>query len=60
MSDTLEFAPGETVKTGPVTIHGGCLAEGEDQLTVLLGITGATNATIGGFFGLGGINIVSP
>ncbi len=50
-SGTLTFAPGQTAKTVPVVIKGDTTIE-PDEL-VLVAFSNATNATIGGFYGLG-------
>ena len=50
-SGTVTFAPGQTTQTVPVTINGDTLNEPDELLIVSL--TNPTNATIGGFLGLG-------
>ena len=50
-SGIVTFAPGETTKTVPVTITGDTLAEPNELM--LVSFTNPTNATIGGFLGLG-------
>ena len=47
----MTFAPGQTTQTVPVTINGDTLNEPDELLIVSL--TNPTNATIGGFLGLG-------
>ena len=47
----MTFAPGETAKTVSVTINGDAIDEPDEYLLVAL--SNPTNATIGGFLGLG-------
>src|SRR6185369_15780556 len=50
-SGTVTFAPGETSKTVTVTIVGDAIDEPDEY--VLVGFSNPTNATIGGYLGLG-------
>ena len=50
-SGTVTFAPGETTKTVPITINGDTAIEPNEAL--LVAFSAPTNATIGGFYGLG-------
>src|SRR5262249_3032348 len=50
-SGTLTFAPGQTSKSIPITVRGDVLDEYDELF--LVGFSNPTNATIGGFFGLG-------
>ena len=50
-SGTLTFAPGQTAKTVPVTVYGDTTDEPNDWIAVLF--SDATNATVGGYFGIG-------
>ena len=50
-SRTISFAPGQTVTTVPLVIEGDTLEEPDELVVVSLQY--ATNATIGGFYGLG-------
>ncbi|MGZ4716861.1 MAG: Calx-beta domain-containing protein, partial [Acidimicrobiales bacterium] len=50
-SGTVTFAPGETAKVVSVTVNGDVTVE-PDELVVVW-FSGATNATVGGFYGLG-------
>jgi len=52
---TVTFAPGETTKTVAVTVQGDTLDE-PDELA-LVGFSNPTNATVGGFWGLGFLSI---
>jgi hypothetical protein len=54
-SGTLTFAPGETEKSVTVQVNGD--TDPEPSEVALLSLRNATNATIGGFFGLGLISI---
>ena len=45
------FAPGETTKTVPVAVNGDIVPEPDEYIVV--SFRNATNATIGGFYGLG-------
>ena len=53
---TVEFAPGETTHEVPVRIRGDALEEANEQLIVLF--TNATNAELGGLYGVGRVVIV--
>jgi hypothetical protein len=48
---TVTFAPGQTTATAPIAIHGDTLVEPDDY--IIVSFHDATNATIGGFYGLG-------
>ena len=50
-SGTIELAPGQTATTIDITVHGDALDEDDEH--VLVALTDATNAAVGGFFGLG-------
>jgi hypothetical protein len=50
-SGTVTFAPGETAKTVTITVHGDTLVEPNEYVIVQFG--NATNAGIGGVYGLG-------
>jgi len=50
-SGTVSFAPGETAKTVSITINGDAIDEPDEYL--LVAFSAPTNATIGGFLGLG-------
>jgi hypothetical protein len=50
-SGTVTFAPGETTKTVAITVNGDTAIEPNE--TLLVAFSAATNATIGGFAGLG-------
>ncbi len=50
-SGTVTFAPGETTKSVPITIKGDTAIEPNE--TLLVAFSAPTNATIGGFYGLG-------
>ena len=50
-SGTVTFAPGETLKTVPVTVHGDLVPEPDEGF--LISFTNPANATVGGFYGLG-------
>ena len=50
-SGTVTFAPGETTKAVPITINGDTAIEPNEAF--LVAFSAPTNATIGGFFGLG-------
>jgi hypothetical protein len=50
-SGTLTFSPGETSTTVPIEVNGDVLDEPDEYILILL--TNPTNATIGGFYGLG-------
>ena len=52
-SGTLVFAPGQTSKSIPVTVKGDKKKESNE--TFFVNLTGATNATIAGFRGVGEI-----
>src|SRR5262249_16956274 len=51
VSGTVTFAPGQTTATVPVTVNGDVLDEYDELF--LVAFTNPTNATIGGFYGLG-------
>ncbi len=50
-SGTVSFAPGETSKSVAVTVKGDTLVEGDEQFVVAF--SNPSNATLGGWFGLG-------
>ena len=50
-SGTVTFAPGETTKAVPVAVRGDRIDEPDEWLAIVF--SGATNATIGGFYGIG-------
>lgn len=50
-SGTVMFAPGETTATVPLTVTGDTLVEPDEWVLVAFG--NPTNATVGGFYGLG-------
>jgi hypothetical protein len=50
-SGTVTFAPGETAKTVPITVIGDTVVEPDEYVVVTF--HDATNATIGGYWGLG-------
>ncbi len=50
-SGTVTFAPGETAKTVPIIVYGDVLHEANEVLGLVF--SNPTNATVGGFFGLG-------
>src|SRR5262249_6497475 len=51
VSGIVTFAPGQTTATVPVTVNGDVLDEYDELF--LVAFTNPTNATIGGFYGLG-------
>jgi len=53
VAGTLTFTPGQTVKTVRMTIKGDTLDEPDEG--VLFSLTNPTNATVGGYYGLGGV-----
>jgi hypothetical protein len=56
-SGTVTFTPGQTAKTVPVVINGDPVREADEL--VIISFTNPTNATLGGFFGLGVITITN-
>ena len=50
-SGTVSFAPGETAKSVSISVHGDTLVEPDES--VIVSFHDTTNATIGGFYGLG-------
>lgn len=54
-SGTVTFAPGETTKTVPITVNADLLHELDENL--LVAFANPTNATVGGFYGLGLVTI---
>ncbi len=55
-SGTVSFAPGETSKSVAVTVKGDTLVEGDEVFVVAF--SNPSNATLGGWFGLGFGNII--
>ena len=56
-SGTVTFAPGQTSQTVAVSVKGDTLNEANEQF--LVSFTSPTNATIGGFYGLGPVTITN-
>jgi Tol biopolymer transport system component len=54
-SGTLTFAPGQTAKSVPVTVKGDTTEEHDE--VVLVALSSPTNATLGGYFGVGAATI---
>jgi hypothetical protein len=56
-SGTVTFSPGQTSKTVPVVVNGDNTREADEL--VIVSFTNATNATIGGYLGLGVVTITN-